>query len=310
LISKVLFSILVSVSAQAELQTLKIRPYNRIFENTKISLLEVVDRDGLAPDVEKKLAAVYLGDAPKMGEQRIYTNKAIAEAIRNSRFQKNWGLQIPHKVVVDNRGFDMNRETVEQELLARWSTMCSDCQIRIKSMQMPALPSQLANAPWEIENDNKLPRGNFAQKVLITGIDGRIQIYWLNGQIEIKKKVPVLARSTPMSTRFTEDDFSFQWRDVTFSTDTTPTAKEIIGQQAKFTMNANDIIWRGNIVREKAIQRGEVVRVVIGDDNWQVTTQAMSEQDGYVGDTVNLKNLQSKKIISGRVVASGEVEAR
>ncbi|MCB0350807.1 MAG: flagellar basal body P-ring formation protein FlgA, partial [Bdellovibrionales bacterium] len=154
------------------------------------------------------------------------------------------------------------------------------------------------------------PRGNFAQKLLVTGQDGRNQTFWINGLIEVTKRVPVLVRSTPMSTRFTEDDFQFQMRDITFATDTTPTPKEIIGQQAKYTMNANDIIWRGSLVREKAVQRGEIVKVSVANENWEISVQARTEQDGYVGDTVNLRNLQSNRIITGRVIGSGEVEIR
>jgi flagella basal body P-ring formation protein FlgA len=307
--------ILVSLTAQADVasiggSSLKIRSYNRIFDGAKLTLLQVVDRDGLTADIEKKLSDVSLGDAPRLGEQRVYSNKAIAEAIRQSFTNKNLSIQIPHNVVVDNRGYQIDQETVTTELLAKWATLCPDCRIKIKNLQLPALPAQMSDRPWSIESDGKLPRGTFSQRLNVALQDGRSTVFWINGAVEIQRKVPVLNRSTPMSTRFSEDDFKLDWRDVTFATDTVPTAKEIVGQEAKFTMNANDIIWRGSLVREKAVQRGEIVRVVTGDDNWQVSMQAITEQDGFVGDTVNLRNMQTRKVISGKVVGSGEVEIR
>jgi flagella basal body P-ring formation protein FlgA len=75
-------------------------------------------------------------------------------------------------------------------------------------------------------------------------------------------------------------------------------------------MNAGDIVWRGSLVREKAIQRGELVRVVSGEGNWSVSVQAKTEQDGFLGDTVNLRNVQTNKLISGRVIGRGEVEVQ
>jgi flagella basal body P-ring formation protein FlgA len=113
-----------------------------------------------------------------------------------------------------------------------------------------------------------------------------------------------------MGTRVSEEDFKFEWRDVTFATDTSPTAKEIIGQAAKFTMNANDIIWRGSLMREKAVQRGEIVKVQTGEPGWEISIQARAEQDGFAGDTISLRNLQTNKVISGRVTGSGEVQVR
>lgn len=293
-----------------ETSAVKVRAYSRIFDVTRVSLLDVVERDGLSSDVEKKMAAISLGDGPKLGELRVYSNKAIAEAIRRSGPKKSWSIQIPHKVTVENRGYQIDRDSVESDLLAHWKTLCPDCQVQIKNLQLPALPSYVEKRPWRLEKDGHLPRANFAQKLVIILPENREQIFWINGQIEVKKKVPVLTRSTPMNTRLTESDYKMEWRDVTFATDTSPMPAEIVGQQAKYTMNANDIIWRGSLVREKAVQRGEIVKVFVGEDNWQISLQAITEQDGFIGDIVNLRNLQTQRVMTGRVVRPGEVEIR
>lgn len=308
--SFVLIFIMLGLVAHASEGALKVRSYNRVFQTQKISLLDLVDQNEISLKTKKKLSQIFLGDAPKIGEQRIYSGRVIATAIRKNLGKKNWILKIPHQVIVENRGYQIDHETVENELLARWASLCQDCQIRIKSLQLPALPAWVSESRWEIENDNRLPRGAFSQKLIITPAEGRNQIFWINGNAEIRKKVPVLTRSTPMGTRLTEDDFQFEWRDVTYATDTAPQGVEIIGHQAKFTMNANDILWRGSLVREKAVQRGEIVSVLIGDENWKISMQARTEQDGFVGDTINLRNLQTNRVITGRIVGQGEVEIR
>lgn len=305
------FLILLSCSLQAaEVKTLRVRPYNRVSNITQITLLDLVDKETLDLKRQNQLAALLLGDAPKLGEQRIYSNDIIASALRKSFKSKEWSVQIPHQVVVQNRGYELDNTTIEKELLTRWGALCVGCKIRIKSIQLPVLPANLTDRPWALETTNHLPRGHFSQKIIVSLANHQNQYYWINGEMEVQKKVPVLNRSTPINTRLNAEDIKWEWRDVTLATDSTPVESEILGRQVRFTMNANDIIWSGSILREKAVQRGEIVRVTVGDQQWQISTQAITQQDGYIGDTINLKNLQTQKIITGRVVANGEVVVR
>lgn len=289
---------------------IKVLPYIRIEKGDKITLLDIVSRKNIPTEIESELAAITLADAPKLGEQRVFKNSVVAGALRQSSTHRDWVLQIPREVVVENRGFEISEEAIRQELNSRWKTICGECQLDIKNLQLPVISAEYKNTPWFIENDEKLPRGHFAQKIILTKPDGRPVIYWVNGQLEIRKKVPVLSGSIVSSTRLTDADFSLDWRDVTYATDSAADAKDIVGQQTKFMMNSGDILWRGSLVREKAVQRGEIVRVISGDGSWKISITAKTEQDGFVGDTVNLRNVQTNKLISGRVVSRGEVEVQ
>jgi hypothetical protein len=238
--------------AKAETGLIRVRPYNRIFNGREVSLLSIVEGSDLLNETRTKLSAVSLGDAPKMGEQRVYTNAAIAEAIRRSAIKKSWSIQIPYQVVVENKGYEVDRETVEKQLISNWSQLCQECQIAIQTLQLPNMPKENNQFPWTLSADTKIPRGNFSSKMSVMPSSGRELVYWVNGTIEIKKKVPVLVRSTPMNTRLTTDDFKMEWRVITQATDSNPKPEEIVGQKAKFSMNSDDIIWSGSLVREKA----------------------------------------------------------
>lgn len=302
------FLILLSFSLQAaEVKILRVRPYNRVYDVTKITVLDLVDKENLDLKQQQQLAKLTLGGAPKMGEQRVYSNDVVASALRKNFNSKEWSVQIPYQVVVQNRGYELDTDAVKAELLMRWQALCQNCKLRIKSMKLPMLPPALKDRPWSLDASDRLPRGHFSQKISVSVQGQPDQYFWINGEIEVQKKVPVLNRSTPINTRLNAEDINWEWRDVTMATDSNPVENEILGRQARFTMNANDIVWSGSLVREKAVQRGEIVRITIGDEQWQISTQAMTQQDGYVGDTINLKNLQTQKIITGRVVGSGEV---
>jgi flagella basal body P-ring formation protein FlgA len=52
------------------------------------------------------------------------------------------------------------------------------------------------------------------------------------------------------------------------------------------------------------------VKVITGDKDWNISMSAKTEQDGFIGDTVSVRNLQTNKLISGRVIGRGEVEVQ
>ena len=306
----ILFLINSEIALATPHQVVKVRAYNRIFDRAQITLADIVETDGLDDKAVQFLEKVQLGDAPSLGEQRVFTNRAIAEVARKESIKKSWILQIPQNVTVDNRGFDLSRDSVEKELLAQWNSLCAECEFKIKNMQLPAIPKKLAEKPWVIESEQRLPRGYYTKKLTLIGEDGRANIFWVNGQLEIRKKVPTLNRSLNMNTRIHEEDVELKWRDITYATDSTPELKDAIGQKIKYTMNANDIIWSQSLVREKAVRRGESVKVSLGEGSWQVTVNAIMEDDGFIGDTVNLRNPQTNRKLTGRVTGQGEVEVR
>lgn len=310
LIRNFCFFILLSFTVFADAdpaKTLRIRAYNSVTDIKKITVLDLVEKENLDLKKQRLLGGLVLGDAPKIGEQRVYSNEIIASALRRNFKLKNWSVQIPHRIVAQNRGYELDQEVLEMQLLTHWHTLCQNCKIRIKSLQLPKLPLNLKNAPWSLDISDRLPRGHFSQRLSVSMPQNQDQYFWVNGEVEVQKKVPVLNRSTPINTRLNVEDFKWEWRDVTMATDSTPTENEIAGRKMRFTMNANDIIWSGSVLREKAVQRGEIVKVTIGDKQWEMSTQAITQQDGYIGDTINLKNMQTQKVITGRVIGDGEV---
>ena len=172
---------------------------------------------------------------------------------------------------------------------------------------MPSMSESMAGRPWVLEVKPGMPRGAFTEKIQVIGQDNRKKTFWVTGQIEVQKKVPVTARSLNSQAPVRAEDFRMEWRDVTYATDGTLSEKELAGQSVKFGIPANQIIWANSVARKKAVKRGQLVKVTSGKGAWQITLRAVTEQDGFVGDRVNIRNVDSKKILTGEVVGPGEV---
>lgn len=306
----VCFLIFLTSWSRAEVNVkVQIRPYTNVSSVDRVSLAHVAELEGVSSVIVDELNKIILSDSPSRGEKRIFSNNAIADATRKHGKQRLWQLIVPRKVVIENMGPSISEQAMRDELLTHWKALCAGCDLVIKDIQMPIIPQDLTDVPWTLEKEAKLPRGRFAHKILFSRPDRQAGIFWVSGQLEIRKKVPVARRVISINSRLTKEDFDFQFRDVTYATDSTPiTEEEIIGQAARLSMNAESIIWSNSLLREKAVRRGDVVRATVDESGWQVTLQSVAEQDGFVGDTINLRNPQSRKLITGKVTGIGEVK--
>ncbi len=306
-----LLAILSRANAEIETQTaVRVKSYLKIDSTESIRLSQLIEMKSVNLTVYDQLDKISLGSAPALGEQRIYSSKMIAQALRSTPELARHKFIIPNEVKVENRGYELNEEAVETDLLNSFKEQCTDCDLSLKRIALPILPVELKNKPWRVEADSRLPKGQFTNKLFVKKDSGEEVLFWVSGQLEIKKLVPVLNRSLHMGQRISSEDFRWEWRDVTLATDGFPQEKSIEGQKMRLTANAGDILFFQMMAREKAVARGEVVRAHVGAGEWQVSLEAVTEQDGYVGDTVNLRNRSTNKMISGEVIARGEVQIR
>ena len=300
--------IILFLSTIAFAQVISVRPYNQVTKKATLNLSDLISADGLNPETVQALQLIKLGKAPKLGGKIVLTAQKLAMAIRVHKELRGYNFQIPHRITIVNNGYAANAVTIRRKLLAAWQPLCDDCKLVIKNLQMPVIATRYANDKWILDQPDAVPRGHFAQKLIFMTAGREPVIYWVNGELEIRKRVPVLTRSIYGGMRLTANDFKFEWRDVTYATDSSPNAKQMLGHQIAAMMTAGQIIWRSSLVREKAVQYGQIVRVTSGAGLWQVSLLAKAEQAGFVGDLVNVRNTETKKVFSARVVGPGLVE--
>ena len=281
-----------------------IKSYVRIEKPETITLSHVVNWPGAKKEIKTRLSKVILGDGPQLGEQRVFTGQAIARLVRKNLPELS-GVKIPSRVTIENRGFQLTKQDVQTKLNLRWKKLCRECEFIFRSVSLPILPARAIGKAWRLEDQGRLPRGSFSRRLEVFQDSGAPVVYWVSGRVEIHKKVPVSKRSVEIGYRLKREDFKESLRDVTFATDGIPSLKEIIGQKVRRAMNANDVIWAGFIEREKALNRGDLVKVVAQQPGWQVSLRAVAEQDGFVGDRVRLRNIKSKQLLTGLVIARG-----
>ncbi len=295
-----LMSLTVSLNAFSK-NEIVVRAHTLIEHGSPVVLGDIIDTRDLSPELQEKLSQVALAAAPKPGERLEFSNSAISSSLRTVGELPH--LRIPSHVVVERSSHKWEAAVVEKELIAYWQGLCSDCRLEIERLTLPA--GQLEN--WALTPKEELPKGGFSVPVKVVTASGATTL-WVQGNLIIRKQVPVAKRAMFFGERVQTADFDWAWRDVTFAQDGVPSPEEIANRRIKSALRANDILFSGMLEHEKALRRGDIARVISGHGDWEVSVTGVAQQDGEIGDTVTIKNPKTNKDMVGVVVAKDEVE--
>lgn len=306
---KVLLLTLLTFSSAAFAKArILIRPYTELKVSKEISLSDVAEFHHTSKDLQMRIGKILLAAAPDEGEQVSFSSMAISEMIRDQLPRKELSqlqLIIPRKITVSVHKKVWSESEVKDELISAWQPLCPKCRLEIKNLSLPIGTVK----KWKIKTSSVLPRGGFNVAVEVTKGEAST-LLWVRGDLVIKKHVPVASRALFIGDHLAKSDVSWEWRDVTMSFDGVPSESELAGDLVRSPLRAQDIIWSRDLKKEKALKRGQLAEVFSGNNNWRVSLSAIAQQDGDVGDTVQLKNPRTKKLLTGIVTAKGEVEIR
>ncbi len=263
------------------------------------------------------LRSVRLADSPRAGETRTFTAMALEQIFRpylreiEARRGERINLRVPTRVTVVRKTFRISPEEVEAELKAQLKELCSECVIEITDLKLPAVPTSIpSGSSWKIRLRHDMPKGSFSLPLEVNHEDSSKRTYWISGQLNIRREVPVASRSISSGEKIQPNDFTLQMRDVTFENDTAASQAEIANSVAARTLGAGQVVWRNALKKEMAVKLGDAVKVMAGQDGWQVSIDGVAQGSGYIGDMIRVKIPRTQKVVSGLLTEKGQVEVR
>lgn len=286
-------------------------------DRSHVVLGDLLESRGLRAETEEKIGAIRLVDMPKPSEKRVFTDVGIMEVLKPyiDEIERDSGVsvrvRIPSRVVVMRKNLRITEVDIEKDLKRQWSSICGDCDFLISGLSVPLLPDSIdARAAWTLRTRPELPRGGFSVPLEIEASPGggARRTYWVTGILAVRKRVPVAARAVMFGERLQASDFTMQVKDITYSSDVAASESEIQASIAARQFAAGQVIWRHLLRHEKALRRGEAVKVVAGRDGWQVSIDGTAESSAEIGDVVRVKIPRTKKIISGILRGNSVVE--
>lgn len=86
------------------------------------------------------------------------------------------------------------------------------------------------------------------------------------------------------------------------------TREQVVGKVARRTLLPGQPIGLNSLRAPFAVVSGKMVAIVYTDASLTITGRALAMQNGAVGDTITVQNVDSNAIIRGKVTADGAVE--
>ncbi|MNJ92747.1 flagellar basal body P-ring biosynthesis protein FlgA [compost metagenome] len=258
-------------------------------------LLAILDHIVIRKDARELLLSQHL----KSSEVLAIVREQLKE---NSAFRKfNPALKIPSQVKVSFSSAPISKQEVERKVMNHLKARCQECEFKVNIQSTP-FPS---GKQWSVDYSQLAAKGGF----LLPIQDGDARsIKWVSGNIRMSKLTPTATRMISQGERVQSTDMQLSLVDVTFAKDSSVEMKSLEGQLAARSIPVGSPIWISDLKREPAAARGQIVKALMGDESFEISLSMQAEENGFIGDTIKVKNTETKKLLSGVIVEKGVVK--
>lgn len=294
----IVFSVLSATCAGA--QTPSLRP-------TVLVSGEFVRIGDLVSDVASEKADIAVFRAPDLGETGSVRVAAVMEALR------------PYVIGVDSSGVAevsvtrASRMVGANEVKRRIAELTAE-QLRLSDPDMVAVILDMPAPTLHIDPAAYGPlmpvRANFNAR------NGRFDLFFQSGDSHVRltgtaheaHDVVVLTRAVGRGDILRDSDLVVEKRPkIELQADTIRDLAAAVGMATQQALRAGQTIRNADVTRPQLVKRGEPVMIRYEVPGIVLTARGKAEESGSAGDTVNIINVQSKRVIQGVVTGPGQV---
>lgn len=150
---------------------------------------------------------------------------------------------------------------------------------------------------------DKEPKGIVPLRVEIYDSKELLKTMVLTVEVKIYEDVVVTAQKLDRNEKIAADMLTVERRDVTNFTDSYfKSPDQIINQRAKSIIPKGRILGRGSLEDIPLVNQGDKVKILAEIGGIMVWAYGMAREDGKLGEEIKITNMDSKKIITARVV--------
>jgi flagella basal body P-ring formation protein FlgA len=263
---------------------------------------------GLAELLEK----ADLGPSPLPGQKLTLRRQQFESRLTSSGAPVNDAFWlIPDTVTLTGTGQETDAGQIRQiiaEYLARTEPYSSgEHQIlSVNSQSAPALPPgnvEYRFSPQPSSNPNYLSGTIF---FTVNGEEAaRLRV---TAQIDLQVKAVVAVRDLPRGHILSEEDLSESLTPFAKAKGALTEAAQAAGQTLKVGLRAGSPVHDRDLEKAFMITKGETVTIIAQSGSLKVTALGQAKENGALGQTITVMNMDSKKNISARVIGPSQVE--
>ncbi len=162
---------------------------------------------------------------------------------------------------------------------------------------------EVGNEAEEI-NINRIGKGIFSAFLKFSGESTKY--LWLKLQVSCMKPVLVVKKLVRYGEKIRPQDVETKIIDVLTLYETPASSEDAIYAPAVKTLRPGDIVTLSSIKRKPDVVKGQVIIAYVTLPGIHISALVEALEDGYIGDTIRVRNISSGKILKG-VLEKGPV---
>lgn len=304
-----LMIVMVSICPAAATETIRIvLAPNATVTGESISLGEVAQILGGDTAQTQTLSAIEVGRAPVPGQALLLHSSQVEGRLRQNGFD-------PAQLRISDSGpvrVLRGHESVSGDQI-------SAAVLKYIQKHAPWQAEQMKIRPIEYNQDHRVPPGKVSMQVTAPKhvdwlgavpfrvnllVDGNIvQRTRVSAYIEVWQDVVLAAKPLGRNQPITMDDLRMETMNIArVPANAIFRLDQVLGQRANRPIAINSVLRSDQVVLPPVVRRGDVVQLLAESAMLRITTQAIAQENGGVGETIRVVNVRSKKNVHAQVV--------
>jgi flagellar basal body P-ring formation protein FlgA len=293
------------IAAKAQTVALRLKPIVTV-EGDMVRIGDLFEGAGRYADI-----AVF--GAPKPGASGMISTARIRSAVRDndiSEIDTN-GLT---SVTVRRTGRRINAEEINKAVtaaLVKDHQIAKDSEIELNSGQLELTVETSAIEPVQVRNlSYNGTSGRFEATFVVPGSRAlELTPAAVTGTVADIVRAPVLTRAVLKGDVITAADLSLERRRRSdLGQDVVSDADKLIGNSARRALPKGLVLREADIQRPELVERNANIIMLHEQPGLQLSMRGKALQAGALGDTIQVQNISSKKIVEAIVTGPGRVK--
>lgn len=272
-----------------------------------VATVDTIDETG------KALLTIPVANAPAPGEKTYFRSSNIKKYLTSSQnLPEDIGWRGSPTIEVLRKGTRIESKHMLEfisDYIQLQQNALPDAEIRFIPTSHP-LPFTLPTGHLTCDVIPSHPGIlNSSRFSLIFKVDNRVvKNMSIRGKVEARAEVITAAIPIKKGTVLSPKHLRKTVLDISSMKDPGFTLDEFLGKKSKRTIQAGSPIRISMIESLPVIYRGERVKIVIQSGPMLLTATGLAHSDGRVNDLIRVQNINSSKVVFGRVTGPGVVE--
>lgn len=241
--------------------------------------------------------------------EHVYRSEELALTLRRKlSFQdlQRLSMKIPEQFAIRAKRNYIYPADLIREITQAAQRVCGDCTVQFDDLKVPEIKAKDEILQTRLETQPLKAAGSFLLPLITETSNGK-NVFWVTGRISFYKLAPVARRLLQSNEALSQNDFEFRKVDVSFARDGVPTGDELIGKTLSRTISIGQPIFAGDLKKEVAARRGQMVKILVGGEAFEIATSGVAEEGGSIGEVIRVKSDDTKKMLSGVLVDKATV---